>query len=1047
MSVEVGLTLFTLIQNCYKYFQFDLKKKPTENDKLYPILLFSNFTMSLAKSINFENLLDWESENESLKCFIFIFDCLVSQIYKPNRSTAVDILAEWRRTLKEFLNSVFKTTQDKINFFVNFYSTHDCQHIPKYNIIRLFGIKMFDSLLKKENDFEINKDHVYKIILGLSSKYECFRTKTLETLEFIVKCHKVEDYLNEFIENVLEARNEITMDAEQFALILFTVLNAQANDRKEKTQMPKRVLRELLILLSSADTIRDLRLKSQLLQVLKHINNESILSSLIPLGIAVIENSEEHKSIKILGEPFSDIFQMIFVRFDQHVVENIFTKSPKTWELFESVFAKYNTFIERNDKLVPVPSIALELLDENTFNYLPAEYQIRFIKLIIKTVSISDNDEIFLDANKLLRKCSIDCEPLIDVFLQMSATSILNKPPGSSMKAKRTKNQMKKEQESFIYNIDKDCPEWKQGLILIELLENKKGLQNPSTLIPPLFDLLKICVSIDEEQNLEYVKQITMSLILHCCKVIEYDGFELQKIKSCQAFKVQYIVKCLRSSHNPQTHNNALLLLSHCANIVPREVLTEIVAIFTFMGSSVVRKDDAFSFHIINNIITSIIPILVKQDDQISEPLVIPVLKVFSDIMLDVPEHRRLLLYTKLFETLGAEKYLWMFLCVVFETHVLKSEKERKAEEKHASKRKTHQFEKINKRMEISLQIVNEFEPKIIIETCVQLLTYFEKLPVEKTTENNENPSESKDKTQEDAMAVDVDVDNATDEHLFNTNERTAKELRHYIYLILQFLTNMSCSPKFLQKINQLSEANTLAMKPYFQNFIIKTLSCLPFVNKALEKSELKTRNNFWQIILNNLHDVLDNAISLLSADMFLLVISGLMEHQLLSIRRKVIELLISKLQSDGESITNCNLEHFQNLLGLLTKTINEMLEKCGQPITNEMQQVQQTTLIALRLLSKRFSAQYAEEFKTLLGTLTKILKKKTKLPKVLYVSALLTLIEISSQLRAKALAYLPQYMSSLIDTLSDLADFLQTHPPDNTATAIIVGKSFFSHY
>jgi U3 small nucleolar RNA-associated protein 10 len=40
--------------------------------------------------------------------------------------------------------------------------------------------------------------------------------------------------------------------------------------------------------------------------------------------------------------------------------------------------------------------------------------------------------------------------------------------------------------------------------------------------------------------------------------------------------------------------------------------LHNVLAIFTFMGSSILRQDDAYSFQVISKIVDTIIPILVK---------------------------------------------------------------------------------------------------------------------------------------------------------------------------------------------------------------------------------------------------------------------------------------------------------------------------------------------------------------------------------------------------------------------------------------------------
>ena len=48
--------------------------------------------------------------------------------------------------------------------------------------------------------------------------------------------------------------------------------------------------------------------------------------------------------------------------------------------------------------------------------------------------------------------------------------------------------------------------------------------------------------------------------------------------------------------------NNALLLVAGLANIVPELVLHSVMPIFTFMGSSVLRKGDEYSAHVIDEV-------------------------------------------------------------------------------------------------------------------------------------------------------------------------------------------------------------------------------------------------------------------------------------------------------------------------------------------------------------------------------------------------------------------------------------------------------------
>ena len=56
---------------------------------------------------------------------------------------------------------------------------------------------------------------------------------------------------------------------------------------------------------------------------------------------------------------------------------------------------------------------------------------------------------------------------------------------------------------------------------------------------------------------------------------------------------------------------NILILLSEIASIFPDKVLEHVLIMFVFVGNKLARKDDSYSFQIINQIIKSILPSIV----------------------------------------------------------------------------------------------------------------------------------------------------------------------------------------------------------------------------------------------------------------------------------------------------------------------------------------------------------------------------------------------------------------------------------------------------
>ena len=103
-------------------------------------------------------------------------------------------------------------------------------------------------------------------------------------------------------------------------------------------------------------------------------------------------------------------------------------------------------------------------------------------------------------------------------------------------------------------------------------------------------------------------------------------------MKLASEFNTGLIVQCIRVSNNPQTHHQALLLLSLAAQLFPSHVLHNIMAIFTFMGTSVLRQDDAYSFQVIAKTLESVIPTLIEASMKTAEHRRIPVFDKYLDI-------------------------------------------------------------------------------------------------------------------------------------------------------------------------------------------------------------------------------------------------------------------------------------------------------------------------------------------------------------------------------------------------------------------------------
>ncbi|KAF9221723.1 hypothetical protein BS17DRAFT_710411 [Gyrodon lividus] len=128
--------------------------------------------------------------------------------------------------------------------------------------------------------------------------------------------------------------------------------------------------------------------------------------------------------------------------------------------------------------------------------------------------------------------------------------------------------------------------------------------------------------------------------------------------------RLDVLVELIRVTDNPQTFNEALLLMANLARLTPDSVLHNIMPIFTFMGSNVFHRDDSYSFRVVQNTIDSIVPVMassLKTKHSSGLNLYIGArdfLRIFTDASNHIPRHRRQNFFVHLTEVLGVQAFL-----------------------------------------------------------------------------------------------------------------------------------------------------------------------------------------------------------------------------------------------------------------------------------------------------------------------------------------------------------------------------------------------------
>ncbi|KAK9888598.1 hypothetical protein WA026_000833 [Henosepilachna vigintioctopunctata] len=855
-----------------------------------------------------------------------------------------DIYAEY---IEQFNNSIFINHLSKIVFMLHLavFRRIEGNELPN-EILNI----LYREIKKPNTCIDFNEEIISYILILMNSSDTEIRKKIFLICAEISKLNN--DQKSSFpylLTSLLDHQEEILLDANQLPPMLSKIV-------KQKN-MSAKIEAEILGPLVNLSCNRNIPLYTivGILEVLSEINSFDIFERTSVLAHEILE-----KNVTKFDYHESMIIAKNIKRFDGSV--------GKYLKLQDNI-TKFLILVLKNDSEClcldeEINSPSLMLLDKLFLPFISSlsdDLQFLILDIIIEMSTISENPNILLASNKLFKHIDLDVKQILPHLIKMK-----------DVQSQRLEGLKRKRRVSIIPNIDiLETIEWRKGIRVLELIQNKKKISNISSMIPVIFEILKKCLDFDEQAAVEYPKQLLLSLILHSCK-----NLQSEKIPD-NYFNMESIVQCIRASSNPQTHHHALLVLSYCASIIPTQVLHHIMAIFTFMGSSVLRHDDAYSFQLISNIIDTVIPILVSNGNK---DKIISVLKVFVDVLLDVPEHRRIVLYSQLLERIDPKEHLYLLMLLIFVSHVLHSNRDK-------IKTPKHKFEDSStmKRVDIAVSLANQFSPDVVFISCANLIQYIKELPIEREDLENDE--------------LQIDLINFT-----------PKQFRHFKYTILIFMNALISSKEFVSKVALLEDEILENLEPLYKDLIVNILFFIQKINPVVDKYINSNQAQYWKAIQHQNLEILDGVNALLTTDMFLLVIKGLMTHSLSTIRKRALDLLNSKLQSSSSFIEECKAEQLYDLVNPLLAIIDKIKTEENE----EDHVVIQTALLSLKLIIKHNGSEDPDKYVIVLEFITNIIKSEKPHGNVM-ASVILCLAELCVTLRSKAIHSFPVFMPVLL--------------------------------
>ncbi|KAF7155118.1 hypothetical protein CNMCM5623_006545 [Aspergillus felis] len=167
------------------------------------------------------------------------------------------------------------------------------------------------------------------------------------------------------------------------------------------------------------------------------------------------------------------------------------------------------------------------------------------------------------------------------------------------------------------------------------------------------------------QSGMSYLLSLTLGSLL----VIVNRSKESAKAQfDTSVIRADLVVDCVRTTESPQVQNAALLLVAGLSVIAPELVLHSVMPIFTFMGSSVLRKDDEYSVSVIDQTIDQVVPALIQSLRDQKRDVVSgtsELLLSFTAAFEHIPSHRRLRLFHALITKLGTQDFLFAVLAML----------------------------------------------------------------------------------------------------------------------------------------------------------------------------------------------------------------------------------------------------------------------------------------------------------------------------------------------------------------------------------------------
>ncbi|PWN45726.1 hypothetical protein IE81DRAFT_363957 [Ceraceosorus guamensis] len=389
--------------------------------------------------------------------------------------------------------------------------------------------------------------------------------------------------------------------------------------------------------------------RTALLDALRGVPDASKLLIAVPLLRSLMQSLTPKAAYGSFIERYA---QLLLSTFDGSSKSSIDRNVEGSWSVFKEAITSSVTFLQKQ---------ACSALEERLARHLSLAHSKEMFELL-SSVATSPSHESIAQVSRVLRALKVETAWLVPVISDLRSSLAYTTLNAPASKRART------EDATSVEGGEATLPRRAATLtfILESIADRKLGAQ--PDLIAELFEVLRVSTEMHTSQafNADHTLQACLTCLHNTLGAVPSDQASTELV---QSLRPDIVVNVVKASSNPQTFNQALLLLTKVVALAPEAVIHNAMPIFTFVGVSVLQRDDALSFSVVERVLRSILPPLVKSlrpagtADKTDAHLQLlqharPFICIFTDAATHVPRHRRDVLFQLLVEVLGADEFL-----------------------------------------------------------------------------------------------------------------------------------------------------------------------------------------------------------------------------------------------------------------------------------------------------------------------------------------------------------------------------------------------------